>query len=154
MNKNFNKSPICNLSSKSSTNPEPEVNNTNWGEIDPIYLAVSLNSGQDFEFLGMSDYLGKIEIAYCDGQWHAFADKKRQYSHIDKDEVEKLFFPDSLDASCWQADQEMCERERAEELAEMEAERDAREHRVYDAHGYSYRYYYDDYYYDVLYHRY
>ena len=153
MNKNFNKSPICNLSSKSSSNPEAEVNKTNWGEIDPVYLAV-LKSGQDFEFLGISDYFGKIEIAYCDGQWHAFADKKRQYSHIDKDEVEKLFFPDSLDASCWQADQEMYERERAEERAEEEAERDAREHRVYDAHGYSYRYYYDDHYYDVLYHRY
>ena len=66
MNKNFNKSPICNLSSKSSSNTEREVINTNWGEIDPIYLAV-LKSGQDFEFLGMSDYFGKIEIAYCDG---------------------------------------------------------------------------------------
>ena len=140
---------------------ESEDCNAPWDEIDPIYREV-LRSGQGFESLGTSYYLGDIQIANHDGQWHVFIYRRRHFSHPDKEEVKKLHAPEVIDAELRRGYEEIYELERekeiaqymAEERAELEAERDEREHRVYYAHGYSYRQYYDDYYYDTFFHRY
>jgi hypothetical protein len=149
---------ICSSNLSSS---EAELENNQWDEIDSIYRAV-LKNGQGFQSIGKSGYLGDIEIAHYDGQWHVFIEKRCLFSHPDKAELEKMYAPEVIDAELQRVDEEVYELERerelerllAEERAEIEAERDAREHRVYDDHGYSYRVYYDDYYYDVFYHRY
>lgn len=117
MSKNFNEPSIGNSNNNNSSNVEPATNIAQWGNTDLTYDDV-LKKGQDFQCLGTSEYFGKIEIAYCDGQWHAFADKWRKFSHPDKNEVTKSYAPEAIDEEVRRVDEEMLELAREQEQLE------------------------------------
>lgn len=153
----FNQSMHCTIRPKGECAKQRREFST---EMDPIYQAI-IKSGRDLWCIGESHCLGEVRIGYHDGLWHAFIDGSFCFSYSDRVVVETKYAPEKIDDDCYEAEAEMRERERCEaaeeEMHELErnrveeAEQEARECRVYDAHGYSYRNYYDDNYYDICY---